>query len=88
MLHLAHVADGNADTKEKQEKLMTWFDAVDKTLYDSKLIFADGTEKTVYAGESLPYEEGLVLGEVNWYGSVDVDGCTAVQIMDQRIEVK
>lgn len=81
-------ADGNADTKEKQELLMSWFTAVDKTLSDSKLIFADGTKKTVYAGESLPYEAGLVLGEVNWYGSVDVNGCTAVEIMGQIIEIR
>ena len=67
---------------------MSWLSAIDKTLNDSKLVFADGSSRTVYAGESMPFEDGLILGEVNWTDTIDLDGINKVEIMEEIIELK
>lgn len=78
---------GNADTPEKQEKLMSWIGCLDELLGESKLLFADGSEKEVYAGESFPYENGRVHGSVQWAGTIDIHAVTAVEVQGQKIEL-
>ena len=36
----------------------------------------------------MPFEDGLILGEVNWTDTIDLDGINKVEIMEEIIELK